>query len=194
MQPAYLLASASSVESGSSILLVSGSRKLRTPLISVRLLKTTMGMDQWYMANMLSNGASKPPALLTMEPKPEAVCLKQRHRETLKYFLIVNKIPLNPSSTIITVQKWLYFKLWCLACYLYFFVPTNNWLTWWLIWKRLQWWNISFTTLRWKDSTYRKDVGNSSWTYTLHMDPAQFAKKRPEVANMVIATALPWME
>lgn len=78
LQLAYLLPSASSVESGSSFLLVSGSRKLRAPLISERLLKTMVGMDQWYTANMLSNGDSKPPALLAMEPKPEAVCLKTK--------------------------------------------------------------------------------------------------------------------
>lgn len=68
--------SASSVESGSSFLLVSGRRKPRAPLTRVRLLNTMVGMDQWYMASMLSSGDSKPPALLAMEPKPEAVCLK----------------------------------------------------------------------------------------------------------------------
>jgi len=76
LSDAYVLPSASSVESGSSFLLVSGRRKPRAPLTSVRLLKTTVGMDQWYTANMLSSGASRPPTLLAMEPKPEAVCLK----------------------------------------------------------------------------------------------------------------------
>ncbi|KAG7227360.1 hypothetical protein INR49_000365 [Caranx melampygus] len=65
-------------------LLVCGRRKPRAPLTSVRLLKTTVGMDQWYMANMLSGGESKPPALLAMEPKPDAVCLK--HEWTHIYF------------------------------------------------------------------------------------------------------------
>lgn len=36
-----------------------------------------MGMDQWYMANMLSNGDIKPPNLKAMEIKPTAVCLKE---------------------------------------------------------------------------------------------------------------------
>ncbi|TNN56712.1 hypothetical protein EYF80_033057 [Liparis tanakae] len=95
LQRIYLLPSASRVESGSSLLLVSGSRKLRAPLVSVRLLKTMVGMDQWYTAKMLSNGASKPPALLAMEPKPEAVCLKQRRTQLgaqllhIKYFIVV---------------------------------------------------------------------------------------------------------
>lgn len=44
------------------------------------LLNTTVGMDLWYVSNMLSNGETKPPALLAMEPKPEAVCLKQRQQ------------------------------------------------------------------------------------------------------------------
>lgn len=83
---AHLLPSASSVESGSSFLLVSGRRKPRAPLTRVRPLKTTVGMDQWYMANMLSGGDSKPPALLAMEPKPEAVCLKHE-RTHVKVFL-----------------------------------------------------------------------------------------------------------
>lgn len=78
---AYLLHSASSVESGSSFLLVSGSRKLRAPLIIQRLLKTMVGMDWLYMANKLSNGDNKPPALLAMEPNPEAVCLQKKHTE-----------------------------------------------------------------------------------------------------------------
>lgn len=77
LQLAHLLASASSVESGSSLLLVSGSRMHRVPLMSVRLLKTMVGMDEWYMANMLSSGDSSPPARLAIELKPEAVCLKQ---------------------------------------------------------------------------------------------------------------------
>lgn len=48
-----------------------------------------VGIDLWYVANMLSNGDTKPPALLTMEPKPEAVCLKQKHAElTLKQFVV----------------------------------------------------------------------------------------------------------
>lgn len=92
LQLAYLLLSASSVESGSSILLVSGSRKQRAPLTRVRLLKTMVGMDQWYTANMLSNGDSRPPALLAIEPKPEAVCLKQKHIE-LSHAQLVKVFP-----------------------------------------------------------------------------------------------------
>lgn len=81
LQAAYLLPSASSVESGSSFLLVSGSRKASAPLIIGRLLKPIMGMVQWYMANMLSSGDSNPPNLHAMEPKPEAVCLKKESTE-----------------------------------------------------------------------------------------------------------------
>lgn len=36
-----------------------------------------IGMDEWYTANMLTSGDIKPPARLAIEPKPEAVCLKQ---------------------------------------------------------------------------------------------------------------------
>ena len=77
MQIAYFCPSASMAESGSSLLLVSGSRKQRAPLISVRLLKTMMGMDQWYMANMLSSGDNNPATLKAMEPIPTAVCLEE---------------------------------------------------------------------------------------------------------------------
>ena len=80
MQPAYLMPSASSVESGSSFRLVSGSRKLRTPLMTVRVLKTMVGIDQWYTANMLSSGETNPPARLAIEPSPEAVCLEQERK------------------------------------------------------------------------------------------------------------------
>lgn len=73
----YLLFSASSVESGSSFLLVSGSRKPRDPLTSVRLPKTVAGMTQLYMAKMLSSGASNPPNLPDTAPKAVAVCLKE---------------------------------------------------------------------------------------------------------------------
>lgn len=76
-QKHYLLPMASSAESGSSVLLVSGSRKQRAPLIRDRLLKTVMGMDQWYMANMLIVGDNSPAILKAMEPKPTAVCLKE---------------------------------------------------------------------------------------------------------------------
>ncbi len=72
----HLLVSASSVESGSSFLLVSGRRKPRAPLTSVRLLNTAVGMAQWYVAKMLSRGATIPPALADMSPKAVAVCLK----------------------------------------------------------------------------------------------------------------------
>lgn len=73
----YLLFSTSSTVSGSSFLLVSGSRKPRAPLTSVRELETVMGMIQWYTANMFSSGASNPPALPDIDPKAVAVCLKQ---------------------------------------------------------------------------------------------------------------------
>lgn len=73
----HLLFSASSVDSGSSFLMASGSMKPRAPLTSERLLKTVMGMAQWYMANMLSSGASIPPVLPDMVPKAVAVCLKE---------------------------------------------------------------------------------------------------------------------
>lgn len=65
-------------ESGSSFLLVSGSRKTRPPLTTARLLKTMTGMERWYIDNMLSSGDSNPAALKAMEPKPTAVCLKDR--------------------------------------------------------------------------------------------------------------------
>lgn len=34
-----------------------------------------MGMDQWYLANMLHIGDRRHAALMAMEPKPTAVCL-----------------------------------------------------------------------------------------------------------------------
>lgn len=57
-------------------MLVSGRRKTRAPLTTTKLLKTIMGMDQWYVANMLSNGDSRIATLKAMEPKPTAVCLR----------------------------------------------------------------------------------------------------------------------
>lgn len=42
-----------------------------------RLPKRMVGMDGWYVANMLTGGDIKPPILLAMEPKPAAVCLKE---------------------------------------------------------------------------------------------------------------------
>lgn len=76
MQPAHLLPPASLVDSGSSFLLVSGRRKTRAPLTTTKLLKTMMGMDQWYMASMLNIGDSKLATLKAMEPKPTAVRLR----------------------------------------------------------------------------------------------------------------------
>lgn len=67
--------SASSVESGSSFLVVSGRRKTRAPLITTRQLKTEMGMDQWYTANMLNTGDSKLAKRKAKELRPTAVCL-----------------------------------------------------------------------------------------------------------------------
>lgn len=75
---AHLLPSASLMDSGSSFFLVSGSRKQRAPKMIVMLLNTAVGMALWYVANILSNGDTKPPTLLTMETKPRAVCLKER--------------------------------------------------------------------------------------------------------------------
>lgn len=83
MQLAHLLPSASLVESGSSFLLVSGSKRTRAPLTTARLLKTMMGIDWWYTANMLSNGDSNPATLYAMEPKPTAVCLKEWNMEII---------------------------------------------------------------------------------------------------------------
>lgn len=77
MQFAHLLPSPSWVESGSSFLLVSGRRKTKTPLTTIRLLKTMMGMDQWYLANVLHVGDSRLATLMAMEPKPTAACLFQ---------------------------------------------------------------------------------------------------------------------
>jgi len=76
MCDSYLLSSAPSADSGRSLLLVSGSRRQRAPLTSVKLLKTMVGMAQWYTAKMLSSGASNPPTLPDMAPKAVAVCLK----------------------------------------------------------------------------------------------------------------------
>lgn len=42
--------------------------------------------------------------------------------------------------------------------------------------------------------THRKDVGNSSCTYTEHTDPAQLRKIRPAVTNKVTATTWSWRE
>lgn len=68
--------SASSVESGSSFLVVSGRRKTRTPLITTRQLKTEIGMDQWYTANILNTGDNKLANLKAKELRPTAVCLR----------------------------------------------------------------------------------------------------------------------
>ena len=83
----HLLFSASSADSGSSFLLVSGSRKLRAPLTRVRLLKTVMGMTQWYMAKMLSSGASNPAILADTDTKAVAVCLKEGGEKRKKHFV-----------------------------------------------------------------------------------------------------------
>lgn len=69
----YLLFSTSSVESGSSFLRVSGSRKPRAPLTSVKMLNTVMGMTQWYMAMAFSGGASNAPIHPDTAPKAVAV-------------------------------------------------------------------------------------------------------------------------
>ena len=45
--PPHLFPSASSVESGNSVRLVSGSRKPRAPPIRARLLYTSLGRVQW---------------------------------------------------------------------------------------------------------------------------------------------------
>lgn len=76
--------SASSVESGSSFLVVSGRRKTRAPLTTTRVLKTVTGMDQWYTANMLNVGESRLATLKAKEPKPTAVCLKSESHLTIK--------------------------------------------------------------------------------------------------------------
>ncbi|TNN50142.1 hypothetical protein EYF80_039631 [Liparis tanakae] len=57
------------------------SRRHRAPLTSVKLLKTMVGMVQWYTAKMLSSGASNPPNLPDMAPKAVAVCLKEGGRK-----------------------------------------------------------------------------------------------------------------
>lgn len=76
---AHLLPSASLIDSGSSVFLVSGRRKQRAPKMIVMLLNTAVGMALWYVAKILSNGDTKPPNLLIMETKPRAVCLKEKH-------------------------------------------------------------------------------------------------------------------
>lgn len=76
------LPSASLIESGSSVLLVSGSRKQRAPLIIEMLLKMMVGMDGWYTSNTLISGDTKPPTLHTMLPIPEAVCLTELYTDT----------------------------------------------------------------------------------------------------------------
>ncbi|TNN50143.1 hypothetical protein EYF80_039632 [Liparis tanakae] len=58
-----------------------GSRRERAPLTSVKLLKTMVGMVQWYTAKMLSSGASNPPNLPIVAPKAVAVCLKEEGRK-----------------------------------------------------------------------------------------------------------------
>lgn len=68
--------SASSAVSGSSFLLVSGSRKPSAPLTRVKLLNTAVGMAQWYTAKIFSSGASNPPVRPDIAPKAEAVCLR----------------------------------------------------------------------------------------------------------------------
>lgn len=74
----YLLFTASSVESGSSVLLVSGRRKLRAPPTIVMLPKMVMGITQWYMARMFSSGATNAPDLPNKAPKAVAVCLEEQ--------------------------------------------------------------------------------------------------------------------
>lgn len=86
---AYPLLSASRIDSGSSFLLVSGSRKHRPPLMMERLLKIMVGIAGWYIPNRLTSGDIKPPILLTMDPRPEAVCLKPvTHPVRKKYILL----------------------------------------------------------------------------------------------------------
>lgn len=58
--------------------LFSGSRKQSAPL-----LKTVVGMDQWYTASMLSSGAINPPSLADMAPKAVAVCLEGKGSGTM---------------------------------------------------------------------------------------------------------------
>lgn len=101
----HLLPSASLVDSGSSFLLVSGSKKPRNPLTSVRLLKTVVGMAQWYVARMLSSGATNPPALADMFPKAVAVCLKDGHYNRHHVHIINEQICLLEKNTI---YFWMY--------------------------------------------------------------------------------------
>lgn len=77
---AYPISLASLVESGRSCPLVSGSRKTKTPASTARLLKTTVGIERWYTANMLSSGDSNPAILKAAEPRPTAVCLNKQRK------------------------------------------------------------------------------------------------------------------
>lgn len=81
--PTHLLSTASLTDSGSSLLLVSGSRKLRAQLKSMRPPHIKGEIETSFLANALRDGARMVLILLIKEDKPTAVCLEQRHAKVL---------------------------------------------------------------------------------------------------------------
>lgn len=60
-----------------------------------RLLKIMVGMAGWYIPNRLTSGDTKPPTLLAMEPRPEAVCLKPVTHPVRKKHILLFKLDIK---------------------------------------------------------------------------------------------------
>lgn len=105
---AYPLLSASRIDSGSSFLLVSGSRKHRPPLMMERLPKIIVGIAGWYIPNRLTSGDTKPPILLTMETRPEAVCLKPVTHLVRKKHVLPFKLDIKNHRKDVGNSSWRY--------------------------------------------------------------------------------------
>lgn len=74
----HLLSTTSLTDSGSSLLLVSGSKILRAQLTNMRLPHIKVGIEMSFFANALRDGARMGLILLIKVDKPTAVCLKQK--------------------------------------------------------------------------------------------------------------------
>lgn len=79
----HLLSTASQSGYGSSLLLVSGSRKQRTLLTNMRLPHMKGGIEILFLGNALIDGAKMAPILLIKKDKPTAVCLKEKRTKVL---------------------------------------------------------------------------------------------------------------
>lgn len=73
--PPHLFPSASSVESGSSMRLVSGSRKPSAPPARAQVLNKSVGTVQWRTSSRFTTGDSMPATRVAVAPRPVAVCL-----------------------------------------------------------------------------------------------------------------------